>query len=82
MKQQEIQQRINELQSDILSLKAKLKNYDYIGIKIAMGVATKSDYHSEIAETENWRHQINQAEDEIASLTELEPDPEEDGEEH
>ena len=49
----------------INSLKKELEKYDYIGVKIAMGVATKEEYADEIAYTETIREQIRQLESEI-----------------
>ena len=46
-------------------LKRELEKYDYIGVKIAMGVATKEEYGEEIAYTETIREQIRQLESEI-----------------
>ena len=43
-------------------LKQELANYDYIGVKIAMGVATKEEYAKQIAYTETIREQIRQLE--------------------
>lgn len=44
----------------IEQLKAELATYDYIGIKIAMGVATKEEYADKIAYTETLRAKINE----------------------
>ena len=49
----------------INSLKKELEKYDYIGVKTAMGVATKEEYADEIAYTETIREQIRQLESEI-----------------
>lgn len=43
---------------EIWMLKQELANYDYIGVKIAMGVATKDDYKEQIAYTEELRAKI------------------------
>lgn len=45
---------------EIESLKAELATYDYIGVKIAMGVATKEEYADKIAYTETLRAKINE----------------------
>lgn len=45
---------------EISKLKAELATYDYIGTKIAMGVATKEDYSEQIAYTETLREKIRQ----------------------
>ena len=45
-------------QAEIQMLKQELANYDYIGVKIAMGVATIDDYEEQIAYTEELRAKI------------------------
>lgn len=45
-------------QAEIQALKQELANYDYIGVKIAMGVATTDDYKEQIAYTEELRAKI------------------------
>ena len=52
-------------EEQINALKRELEKYDYIGVKIAMGVATKEEYADEIAHTEELREQIRQLESEI-----------------
>lgn len=84
MTQSEKQQLLNEQYTIILDREAKLSKYDYIGIKIAMGVAKKSDYAEQIAETVVWRADINAAQDEIVRLEAIEveePEPIEEVEE-
>lgn len=49
-------------EQEIARLKAELTQYDYIGVKIAMGVATKEEYAEQIAYTETIREQIRQLE--------------------
>ena len=46
-------------------LKEELARYDYIGTKIAMGVATREEYAAEIAHTEVLRQQIRVLESEV-----------------
>ena len=78
MTQIEKQELLNEQYAIILDREAKLRSYDYIGVKIAMGVAKKSDYAEQIAETVVWRADINAAQDEIARLEAIEveePEP-------
>ena len=77
MKQNEIQQLINEQQTIILDREAKLTSTDYIAAKIAEGKATKTEYKDKIAERQQWRDDINAAQDEIARLEAIEPEPEE-----
>lgn len=50
-------------QAEIQMLKQELTNYDYIGVKIAMGVATINDYKEQIAYTEKLRAKIRALED-------------------
>ena len=50
---------------EIERIKAELSTYDYIGTKIAMGVATPEDYAKEIAYTEELRQKIRQLESEV-----------------
>ncbi len=49
----------------IEQLKAELARYDYIGVKLAMGVATREEYAAEIAHTELLRQQIRVLESEV-----------------
>ena len=49
-------------EQQISLLKEELLQYDYIGVKIAMGVATKEEYAEQIAYTETIREQIRQLE--------------------
>lgn len=51
-------------QAEIQMLKQELANYDYIGVKIAMGVATIDDYKEQIAYTEKLRTKIRELEGE------------------
>ena len=53
------------VEDKINALKRELEKYDYIGVKIAMGVATKEEYAKEIAYTETIREQIRKLESEI-----------------
>ena len=49
-------------QAEIQALKQELASYDYIGVKIAMGVATADDYKDKIAYTEKLRAKIRELE--------------------
>lgn len=49
-------------QAEIQMLKQELANYDYIGVKIAMGVATTEEYQEQIAYTEELRAKIRELE--------------------
>lgn len=60
--------KINKLDKLIIQLNAAkdaIANYDYIGIKIATGVATIEDYAEEIAYMESIREVINELEEEL-----------------
>lgn len=46
----------------IADLKEELTDYDYIGTKIAMGVATVEEYAEQIAYTETLRQRIRELE--------------------
>lgn len=50
---------------EILRLKEELATYDYIGIKIATGVATIEDYAKQIAYAESLRIKIRELEGDI-----------------
>lgn len=49
-------------QAEIQALKQELASYDYIGVKIAMGVATAEQYKEQIAYTEKLRAKIRELE--------------------
>ena len=68
MKQIEKEAAIQAQKDIIRDREGRLKSKDYIGTKIAMGVATVEDYADEIAETEAWRKDIRDAEAAIAEL--------------
>lgn len=53
------------IQVQIDEKKQELQTYDYIGVKIAMGVATKEEYANQIAYTEQLRREINELESEV-----------------
>lgn len=76
MKQEEINEAINAQESIILDREARLTATDYIAAKIAEGKATQKEYAGKIAERQQWRDDINAANDEIERLKSLEPDPE------
>ncbi len=50
------------IDTEIDLLKQELEKYDYIGVKIAMGVATKEEYSEEIEHTEEIRRRIRELE--------------------
>ena len=70
----EIQQLVNEQQSIIADREAKLKATDYVALKIAEGKATKTQYADTIAQRQQWRDEINAAQEEIVRLEALEPE--------
>lgn len=79
MTHQEVNDALNIQYTLINECKTKLINYDYIGVKIAMGVAEISDYSEQIAVTEILRAKINAAEEEVKRLlaiTEFDDDEE------
>ena len=51
------------VEEQIRLLKEEISQYDYIGVKIAMGVATKEEYAKEIAYTETLREKIRKLEE-------------------
>lgn len=53
------------IDEQISALKAELVTYDYIGTKIAMGVASKEEYTEQIAYTEKLRAKIRELEGKI-----------------
>lgn len=75
MTKEQIHQLINEQNTIILDREAHLTSTDYIAAKIAEGKATKAEYADKIAERQTWRDDINAAQDEIARLESLEPNP-------
>ena len=49
-------------QFEIERLKQELATYDYIGVKISMGVSTREEYADKIAYTETLREKIRELE--------------------
>ena len=78
MTKEQIHQLINEQNTIILDREARLSSTDYIAAKIAEGKATKTEYKEKIAERQQWRYDINAAQEEIARLEVIEPDQDED----
>ena len=77
MTQEEINEAINAQESIVLDREARLTATDYIAAKIAEGKATKTEYADKIAQRQQWRDDINAAQDEIARLEAIEPEPDE-----
>lgn len=78
MTKEQIHQLINEQNTIILDREARLSSTDYIAAKIAEGKATKTEYKEKIAERQQWRDDINAAQEEIARMEAIEPDQDED----
>ena len=49
--------------SEILELKQKLKETDYVAVKIAEGEATKEEYAEILEQRKQWRERINELEE-------------------
>lgn len=75
----EKQELIQRQQEIILNCRANLGASDYIAAKIAEGKATKTEYKEKIAERQQWRDDINNAETEIARLEAIETEEEAQG---
>jgi chaperonin cofactor prefoldin len=68
MNLQEIQKQIDTKNGRIDELQLNLKHKDYIGIKIAMGRATKEDYKGDIAKCDEWAGEIDRLRNEVNEL--------------
>lgn len=77
MKQQEITDARQRQEEIILDRKARLSQTDYIAAKLAEGAATKEEYAEQIALRQQWREDINAANERIAELEAEVPDDEE-----
>lgn len=75
MTTQEIQTLINEQESIILDREAQLSSTDYIAAKIAEGKATQEEYADKIAQRQQWRDDINAAQEEIERLNGVTAEP-------
>lgn len=64
----EIQKLLDEKNGRIDELQINLKRKDYIGVKIAMGRATKTEYRAEIDQCTAWAEEINTLNTEVESL--------------
>lgn len=78
MTKEEINGALNEQYTRILNLRSKLSDTDYIAAKIAEGKATKSEYSEKIEMRQQWRDEINEAEEEVFRLKSLATDDERD----
>lgn len=74
MTQQEKDQLLQEQREVVLNRESLLSSTDYIAAKIAEGVATKTEYKDKLALRQQWRKDINDANQRIAELeaTEIE----------
>lgn len=74
MTQQEKQSLLNEQYLIVNNAEEQLKATDYIAAKIAEGKATKTEYKEKIEQRQQWRDQINAAQEEIVRLKAAETD--------
>ena len=56
---------LSKIQPEIEKLKRELTTYDYIGVKISMGVSTREEYADKIAYTETLRGKIRELENKL-----------------
>lgn len=63
----ELKQKENKaaIEEQIATLKQELATYDYIGVKISMGVSTREEYADKIAYTEALREEIRDLESKL-----------------
>lgn len=66
--EQEKIDKIGLIENKIYTLKQKLSNYDYIGVKIATGRATIEDYSTQIEEMKLWTKEINELEEQLKEI--------------
>ena len=76
MKLEEINDAIQRQEEIILDRKAHLSKTDYIAAKIAEGAATKAEYQEQLAERQQWREDINAANERIEELEKEVPEEE------
>lgn len=62
------QQKKEEIMSEINALDQLMQSQDYIGIKIAMGRATKEEYAEEIAQSEQWAQRKSELENMLKNI--------------
>lgn len=77
MTQNEKDALIQEQREIILKSEAQLSSTDYIAAKIAEGVATKTEYKDKLAQRQQWRKDINDANERIAEIEAVEVEIEE-----
>ena len=76
MTREEITNQINQKSARKNELMCNLNKTDYIGIKIAEGAATKTEYADIRAQRQEWRAEINQLDADIDALNAEIPDDE------
>lgn len=76
MNQSQINEQINAKEARINELLSRLSATDYIGIKIAEGAATKTEYANERSQRQQWRAEINELQQDLVGLRSEEPDDE------
>ena len=74
MNREQINRLLNEQHTTILDRQSRLSATDYIDNKIVEKVATIEDYADKIAERQEWRNEINAAQEKIERLEALEPE--------
>jgi len=74
MNREQINRLLNEQHTIILDRQSRLSATDYIDNKIVEKVATIEDYADKIADRQEWRNEINAAQEEIKRLKALEPE--------
>lgn len=62
------QSKISQIKMQIAKLDKKLKEYDYIGTKIATGRGTVEEYATQIAQMDIWAKQIDKLEEELKQI--------------
>ena len=74
MTQDEITAAINAQHTAKMNAQGRLRELDYIGVKIATGRARKADYTEQIAEMEQLAEAINACDQALADLAAEVPD--------
>lgn len=75
MTQTDITTALNEQYTAINNAEEQLRDTDYIALKIAEGAATKEEYADKIAQRQQWRDDINAAQEEIERLNGVTAEP-------
>ena len=74
MTQTEINDAQKRQEEIILDRQTRLEKSDYIAAKIAEGKATKAEYRDEIEARQQWRDDINAAQQALAALAQEVPE--------